>query len=241
MEYLDDKRPDPVKKIPVATTSKDNRNLLPVMDAAQLKAVLIETFREPDCRNVLSEIFRPLVSESEGRLLSRIDSLQKELANRDVIISTLETQVKTLECKIDDMEQSTRNKFLRFQGIPELANENTDDLIIKCVKDNLDITIKNSDIDYSHRIGKNANRPILFKFMSMGIRQKIFRAKKSLRNKGVILYINEDLVKKRADMFAMSRQLKKDRFIIRTWTSEGTIFYVEMKVTSQNPSRRHMK
>ena len=126
LEYLDDKRPDPVKNIAVATTSKDNRILLPAMDAAQLKAVLIETFREPDCRNVLSEIFRPLVSESEGRLLSRIDSLQKELANRDIIISKLESQVKTLECKMDDIEQSTRNKFLRFQGIQELAGENTD-------------------------------------------------------------------------------------------------------------------
>ena len=60
---------------------------------------------------------------------------------------------KDLEEQIDNMEQSCKRQCLFFMGIEEEREENTDQVIQEFYKDNFGITISESQLDRSHRLG----------------------------------------------------------------------------------------
>ncbi|KAK9711826.1 hypothetical protein QE152_g25238 [Popillia japonica] len=84
-------------------------------------------------------------------------------------------------------------------GIPETANDNTDNVISAICKDKLGVDVHQGTIDCSHRLGKseNGSRPILVKFCSRNIKQMIFNNKRKLKGSKII--IREDLTKRCAD------------------------------------------
>ena len=67
-------------------------------------------------------------------------------------------------------------------------NENTDDIVLKTMSGELDIEIKENDLDRTHRIGnrnrKDAkSRAIIVKFTHYVTRNKIYCNKKKLKGK----------------------------------------------------------
>ena len=58
---------------------------------------------------------------------------------------------KDLEEQIDNMEQYSRRQCFVFMGIEEEREENTDQVILEFCKDNLRITVSESQLDRSHR------------------------------------------------------------------------------------------
>jgi len=180
---------------------------------------------DPSTKMELLELFSPILVNLEARFSSNLDKHIQELKDE---IKEKDTKIKSLENRVDELEQRTRMDTLRFHGIKEGQNENTDTEIIKTVKENLDIVLDPRDISISHRIGTpgSDNRPILVKFTRLSDRTKVFRAKKVLKNKITKLFMSEDLTKKKADFFKQVRDLRNDGYILRTWTSDGKIFYV---------------
>ncbi|XP_045107556.1 uncharacterized protein LOC123502498 [Portunus trituberculatus] len=70
--------------------------------------------------------------------------------------------------------------------------EATNDTVINTIKDNLNVTIKDSDISISHRLGKQKqqnNRPIIVKLANRSLKQDLVGA--CVRTKPRNLYINE--------------------------------------------------
>ena len=126
------------------------------------------------------------------------------------------------------MNQKLNSNNLRVHGITETEGEDTDKLVIKTFKENLDIDINPLEISTTHRIGKpeSENRPILVKLTRQNTRTKIFKAKKELRNKENKIFINEDLTPNIASFFKKVRDLKKDKLIKRTWTVNGKVYYI---------------
>ena len=95
-----------------------------------------------------------------------IETLEREKADLTRKVNGLK---KDLEEQIDNIEQYSRRQCLVFMGIEEEREENTDQVILEFCRDNLGITIFESQLDRSHRLGpstfddkgKKVNRPII--------------------------------------------------------------------------------
>lgn len=131
----------------------------------------------------------------------------------------LETKLEKAYEDIDSLEQYSRRNNLRIYGIPETANENTDNVISAICKDKLGVDVHQGTIDCSHRLGKseNGSRPILVKFCSRNIKQMIFNNKRKLKGSKII--IREDLTKRRLELLK-NVQKKCDT----AWTNNCCVF-----------------
>ena len=85
------------------------------------------------------------------------------------------TQLRAeVDLRIDDMEQYSRRSCLVVTGVPEKAEANTDDIILKTATQKLGIKLKLHEIAKLHRLGMKKeskegqpiHRPIIVKFVS---------------------------------------------------------------------------
>ena len=86
--------------------------------------------------------------------------------------------------KLDQLEQHGRRDSLRISGIPEVQeSDDTDAAVITlCAAIKVYPPVQPEDIAVSHRVGKAAEgkpRPVLVKFATCNIRERVFRAKKT--------------------------------------------------------------
>ena len=136
---------------------------------------------------------------------NRFDEYEKERKEKDELIKNLRKDVNDMAGIIDNLslgldrqEQYSRRNRLLLHNIPETSNENTDDLVIKTVNEELLEAITINEINRSHRLGKSQAgkiRPVIVKFARYHTRNKIFRKKKLLKGKQVS--ITESLTKRR--------------------------------------------
>ena len=154
-----------------------------------------------------------------------INGLQNE-------VSSLKERTDLLEKKSGDSEQYSCRNCLLVHGVEEQEQENTDNIVLNVIKENLDIKLLVKDLDRSHRIGKSNSkskrRPVIVKFISYNKRREIFNNKKRLKSTGVS--ITESLTAGRM------RQLKnaRDRFgFNNVWSIDGRIMYKDC--TSSKP------
>lgn len=129
--------------------------------------------------------------------------------------------------KIDDQEQYTRRNCLLLHGIPEDKEEDTDELVLKTLKDDLALQIDEKELDRTHRIGKPRKagenpRPIIVKFSRYNLRRKVFTNKKRLKGKKIM--ITESLTSRRMSLYKSAKELFGYKNV---WTSDGKILYKE--------------
>ena len=74
-----------------------------------------------------------------------------------------------MEAQVEQQAQYSRRNCLLFHGIKEEKGENTDNIIINTVKEEMDIEIIANDLDRPHRTGnpktKKKERPTIVKFV----------------------------------------------------------------------------
>ena len=134
--------------------------------------------------------------------------------------SNLTEHVKDLKQKVDRQEQYSRRNCLLIHGIKEEKDENTDNVVIKFIQDDLQEEINIEDLDRTHRIGKVNNgksRPIIVKFPRYNVRKKVFHNKQKLKGKN--MSITESLTKIRVSKLS-ARDLYNCNNI---WTYDGRI------------------
>ena len=68
-------------------------------------------------------------------------------------VTNLSDKLKVCKESLNNLEQYTRRECLEVSGIPELQDENTDELVIK-VGSLMGVVINKEDISVSHRIPK---------------------------------------------------------------------------------------
>ena len=161
---------------------------------------------------------------------NRFDEYEKEKKEKDELIKILRKDVNDMAGIIDNpslgldrQEQYSRRNCLLLNNIPETSNENTDDLVIKTVNEELLEAITINEIDRSRRLGKSQAgkiRPAIVKFSRYHTRNKIFRKKKLLKGKQVS--ITESLTKKR---MAELKEGREKHGFHDVWTSNGKILY----------------
>ena len=130
--------------------------------------------------------------------------------------------------KVDQAEQYSRRNNLRISGYVEDNNENTDDIVMKMASD-IGCDLQLSEIDRSHRVGKpdaarTKQREILVKFTSYRARQKLYKRRTELKDKGYNgVFLNEDLTKLRSKVLFEARKVVKADCAKGAWSSDGNI------------------
>ena len=168
-------------------------------------------------------------------LKSEVKSLKKTLDQANEERNQLYVDLETAITHIDDLEQYSRKHNLEIHGIPEKAEENLAEQVIT-LGNALNVKIRRDDIDICHRMftGKNRSklRPIIVRFKSYRTKKEVYGARKSLKNQNMghifqgadIVYINENLTRRRRELFANVWKRKKAEQWHSTWTIDGKIF-----------------
>ena len=140
-------------------------------------------------------------------LSGKFDSLDKDrkeqgekIKNLEEKLEKLEEENKSLNNSVDDLEQYSRRNCLLLHGVKETADENTDNIVIKTLSEELDVEITEEDLDRTHRVGKpekrdGKSRPIIIKFARYAVRHNVYKNKKRLKGKNFL--ITESLTVKR--------------------------------------------
>ena len=112
-----------------------------------------------------------------------------------------------------------------LHNVGESENEDTDQLVINTINDNMNEKISINDIDRTHRLGpvkseENRKRPIIVKFSRYYVKNKIFRNKKQLKGKN--FSITESLTKRRMGELTKARA---EHGFKNVWTNDGKILF----------------
>ena len=109
---------------------------------------------------------------------------------------------------MDRQEQHSRRNCLLIHGIDEENQENTDEVVIIVLKQEMDEEITHLDIDRSHCLGnqkleKSKLQPIIIKFSRYNVRAKTFKNKRKLKEKRPS--VTESLKKTRTEKLQKAR------------------------------------
>ena len=107
----------------------------------------------------------------------------------------------------------------------ETEDEDTDEIIINTLREEMNVELKEEDLDRTHRIGK-ANRkdgkarPIIINFARYAVRHVVYKNKKKLKGKRFL--ITESLTENRVKVLKVT-QTKYG--MTNVWTSDERTFY----------------
>ncbi|KAK9685545.1 hypothetical protein QE152_g37957 [Popillia japonica] len=106
-------------------------------------------------------------------------------------VEQLESQLRTVNAKLDDQEQYSRSNNLRIYGLSEKKDENTEEAVATFLRQKLELDIQPHHISVSHRLKakENRTRPILIRSNSRAVKEKIYDSTRRLKGQR----IKEDL------------------------------------------------
>ena len=144
-----------------------------------------------------------------------------------------------LQDQLDDIDQYERRDtiIISSPALPEeQAMENTTDITVKTIKDNLHINIEHKDINISHRLRpkhQNKTRPIIAKLVNRSKKSEIMEACVTVKPK---IYVNESLTPKHRSIYSTILEIgKKNRSLFQQcYTRDGRIF-----VKLRNSNQKH--
>lgn len=198
-----------------------------------------------------------------GRLrdcLAEIDCLKRENVENKRQIDVLTKNLTDANTKIDALEAYNRRDNIIISGLPvasyaesatandqsgrggeeEHAAETERSVLALCQE--LQVPLSPADISIAHRLQKKRNNQgpaaIIVRFTNRKAREMVYAARHKLKHRhGVPVYINEDLTKPTAELFARARKLVKDRVIYSAWTSGGVVNIRKTSDPSCRPCR----
>ena len=179
------------------------------LDDPNCKDILFNTLKNQDLR--VKEIFNLAKQnqenhiKGEGQLTEITDGIkyindqftkyEEERKERDQEvkhlkeeISKMSNEMKDLKKEVDRQEQYSRRNCLLVHGVKEEQNEDTNKVVIKLIRDNLEEDISLENLDRTHRIGSSRNsngktRPIIIKFARYNVHRRVFSNNKKLKGK----------------------------------------------------------
>ena len=170
-------------------------------------------------------------SAIDRKLKPVVDSLSEMKTNnvtRDVKITQLEETCHCLEAKIDDYEQTKRDRNIIISGLPD--DRCGEEGAIEFLNTIPGITASIFDIDYVLKLRppRSTNSSTKSTRVRVVMKEKakkaeIMRSKKELKNKDN-KWINDDLTPYRSKLQYLARQCVKTGSLAQTWTYDGKIF-----------------
>ena len=164
------------------------------------------------------------------------EPLKQEIACMKDVIDKLQSDMKAMITKNDELEQYSRRSCVRVSGIAEKPNEDVTQLVLD-LADRISADINVPDIDRTHRVGKvqsdntpgrkHAGREIIIKFTNYEARLRFLKGRAKLREQKVSVFINEDLTRTRKNLAFECRQLQKKKLIKKTWVYGGNVYIID--------------
>lgn len=151
----------------------------------------------------------------------------------------LKTEVKTLNNRVDVLEQQIRSNNLDIQGVPEKQGENLL-IVVQKIGEHLKCPIPSQDIDVVFR-AKSRNpdnpRPIIVKLLHKKRRDDILAAAKTMRmesdnsapglkieNISNRMFINEHLTSLTKTVLKSAKDAAKTKNYKYVWVRDGCVF-----------------
>ena len=158
---------------------------------SEFTMALIEALRDATVIATLNQaIDRDAISNSVSVEVGKhIKDLKNQLAVKNQEIAELKKKYSDLEVKCDALEQYTRKRSLRIDGMPEQPDENSHEVVLDVCNNVLQLQppVLLQDIDNSHRLNPVAPRAdgrprtLLVKFTNYRVRQRILQARGRLK------------------------------------------------------------
>ena len=232
-----------------------------VQIVSELRALMIPEIRTivrdntPDMETIVYSAVKKAtdsITKQLNTVVAENFSLKERCSDLENRVAELELGNTTRRLETDALEQYGRRNILRVSGIPELPDEDTDDLILHLASD-LGVTLRPSEIDRSHRVGKPSdetisqqkkskkkNRDIIVKFTSYNARSKLFNKRKQLRETEdedlKRIFLNEDLTKRRSEILFEARNLRRANKLKAAYSSDGKVLVRDKKDKKQQIS-----
>ena len=216
---------------------------------------------EPDAISIAKEL---TLEDKIDHLYKRVEQLvvyAHEITSLKAENAEKDRKIKTLEQRIDSLEQYTRRDDIVITGFrtapvplsrvvaesvneqrnedaPQNVQESVEDQIVTFLNDN-GIPLNKADISACHTIGRremNKSQPIILRFVNRKTKTMMLRNGYKLKNAPTPekVYINEHLSKKNADIARMARELRKKEKIMATWTRNCSVF-IRVQQPDGNP------
>ena len=204
---------------------------------------------------IIEGIVNRLFDAFAAKLESNVEKTSKESINRHAEIqeqkmAALGEEINMVKSRIEVIEVDARLNNLIIHGIEESSplaesNEPRNDrpfprsnqeatlAVLELCNTRLGINVAETDISTAFRLqrkGKDKFRPILVKFTTQRVRDMVYMARLSLRNRSstqqhsALIYINEHLTKQNAQYYAKARSLVNQKKISSAWTSAGYVY-----------------
>ena len=139
-------------------------------------------------RRLRTALYPQMLADKMDRQSALMEQLIAQLTASNTRIQDLEKRVKDLEDQADKTEQYTRRSNLLFSGLPETGvGEDTEEKILEIVNGKMGVQppLSAHDIARSHRLSKRRDdkhcRPVIVRFGSDRVRDRVFRARTALK------------------------------------------------------------
>jgi len=210
-----------------------------------------EMVRKLSTNHKFHDILKQVLAEViDDRMNDEFEKLNGDMFDLNIENQSLKKENKKLQKRVDSLEQisyhdrlalielqqfNNRN-CLMISGIKEkpiekdsqgkiINPENTDKVVIDLAREKLDLDLKETDFDYSHRMATRMTgkpRPILVKFISFNTRRKVISARKQLKATGI--GIHECLAPGRDELFRHAQGFVKEIDKAKAcWTWDGNV------------------
>lgn len=176
----------------------------------------------------------------ESNLASSINqNIDEKFNNLNAEFDELKQESKEQEARIDYIEKHIRMRNLLIFGIKEeeKSYNELESLLIGIMKGNLDVELKQTEIEFVKRIGHKTqkSRPILFAVTTLGKKIEILKNKKKLN--GTNTYIKEDFPKKIQELRNSLQPLLKQEI---EQGNRAILKYDKLVVIGKNTQKRQL-
>ena len=181
-------------------------------------------------QRVHSEADERLKLAAENTLLqTRVAELEAYTRSENLIFHGLElTSMSEAISQPGDSNDQPHSSGSPSNSTLSETNRATEDNVLKFGSSPLGVSLPREDISVAHRLGKRPGdpkpAPVIVRFTTRRVRNAVFGARKSLKAKGVRVFINEHLTSSRAKVFGEARKLVKEKRLEGAWTNNGAVF-----------------
>ena len=181
------------------------------------------------------------VEKNESAIMDldvKMKAKTKEIENLNNTIATQAQSLNNLKLEMNDLQQYSRRNCLKFYGVQENKEENTDEVICRLVSERLGVPLSTEDLDRSHRVAarlpqeggahttdaegassrKKKPRAIIVKFCSYRKRSAVMHARRRLKGSG--MGIDEALTAHNQDLLWKAKRHEK---VKDAWTLDGRV------------------
>ena len=207
------------------------------------KHLLLEDAMEKMESNILEQIlsFKVNVRSMKDEFLNMKGVIIKRFQDENALLrsgcSKLQDKIISLESSVNQVQQYGRRNNIVISGIPDdVADDDPEDAVTSIMED-VDVIVKNSDIEACHRIGKSdqktTSKKTIVRFINPKYCKKVLVNRKKLINidsemkynfsRNNKIFINENLTRANESIAFCGRKIKRNSKIHSCFTRDGIV------------------